>query len=274
LFVSLEQSLPAAYQIRLIPFAPTPDELDHFLFPKEAIDAALFAYPGDEHLPFIAEMARLHPVVVLGRKLDVPGAACVYTDNKNAAETAVLHLVSRGHTVIGMLSGPMEMTDSRERQEGYSQALRSSGIPLEESLIVYTSPLELNGFRAMLELFDRNTVRRITAVFAAGDLIAIGALSALESMGIRVPEELSVIGIDDIDEAARLRPPLTTMRIPIPELARNAAALVVSAVDQGTGKTVIEMPAVLVERESVGNRAAGAQTTQSRLSPRPRGNKT
>jgi LacI family transcriptional regulator len=116
---------------------------------------------------------------------------------------------------------------------------------------VYTHPLELNGYSGLIDLMDKNSTKQVTAVFAAGDLIAMGALAAARSMQLSVPEELSLIGFDDIDEAAALQPPLTTMHVPIVEIAQSATHILVNMIDRRTPPQHMELPAHLVERATV-----------------------
>jgi DNA-binding LacI/PurR family transcriptional regulator len=251
LYSTFEASLPPNFHVKLIPYGNEPESLEQHLFSRDRFDAFVFVYPSDAHLVAVQRFAQSYPVVVVGRSLGSENLTSIYSDNQAAAEAAVSHLVGLGHRTIGMVSGDMTMTDSRERLEGYRMALAAAGIPYVESLVVYTHPFELNGYSGLIDLMDRNPDRRITAVFAAGDLIAMGALAAARVMGMRVPDDLSIIGFDDIDEAADFDPPLTTMHVPIPDLARSAAESLTMLLEGRGGHTSVELPARLVERDTV-----------------------
>ncbi len=252
IYAAIEASLPPHCQLRLVPYEADLSRLEQFLFSREASDGAVFVYPHEEHFAFVKRVAQEMPAAVIGSPPRGGDISYVHTDNQAAAQRAVLWLLDRGHRDIGVISGALEMTDSRERLEGYRSALRQRGAQFRESLVVFTHPAELNGYGAMLELFDRNTSRRITAVFAAGDLLAMGALAAAKSMGLKVPADLSVMGLDDIEDAAHFDPPLTTVRVPIEELARQATGMLMAQMEGRERAQVLELPAEVVERASAG----------------------
>jgi LacI family transcriptional regulator len=252
IYSAVEDSLPADCQLRLVPFGADSSHLEQFLFSREETDGVLFVYPHEEHFGFVRRVAREMPVAVVGTRSQEGAITQVFTDNRAAAERAVLWLLDRGHREIGMISGALGMTDARDRLEGYRSALRQRALPVRESMVVFTDPVELNGYGAMLELFDRNTSRRITAVFAAGDLLAMGALAAAKAMGLRVPADLSVMGLDDIESAAAFAPPLSTVRVPMEELARRATEELLLRMDHGAPPRVLELPSEVVERASTG----------------------
>lgn len=262
LYAALECTCPEGYKLKLIPYGNGTVELEQLLFSREKIDGIIAAYPGDSHLSVIPRLADEFATVVIGRNLSGSSAGSVYTDNCRAAYEAVTYLLNLGHTRIGMISGSLEMTDSADRLEGYRSALLSGGGEVSDSLVVYTTALQLNGYGAAIDLFDRNPGREITAVFAAGDVLALGALSAIRTMGKRVPEDVSVVGFDDMEGAAELDPPLTTVRVPIEQLAARAVHLLCEMVEGGSRRTE-ELPAQLVIRSSTAT--ASASTSEDPL---------
>jgi DNA-binding LacI/PurR family transcriptional regulator len=257
LYTTIEQSLPPGFHLKLIPYSPDVSELEQFLFTREHFDGVLMVYPSDSHIGFVRKLAQSHPLVVLGRKLEDAMISYVYCDNTKASDEAVTYLLSKGHRSIAIISNSLEMTDSRERLDGYRMALRKQGIAFDESLTIFTHPLELNGYSALLDLMDRNSNRPVTAVFAAGDLIAMGAMAAARAMNIAIPRELSIMGFDDIDEAQSLSPPLTTMHVPIREIAIKAAEVLMDIIETGSEPIRAEFSARLVERDSVGEVHSG-----------------
>lgn len=142
-------------------------------------------------------------------------------DNVAAARAVVTFLIGRGHSRIGMIAGPPNVPRRESRVRGYRQALKAHRIALEEVLIRGGDFREAGGYQAMWELLKLSP--RPTAVFAANDLMAMGALAALREAGLRVPEDVAVAGFDDVFVARLLSPPLTTVAQFPEHLGRRAA---------------------------------------------------
>lgn len=157
------------------------------------------------------------------------GIDVVGIDNAAAAAGAVAYLIERGHTRIGMIAGE-EGTPPREgRVRGYEQALRAHALPLDAVLIRHGDFAEAGGYHAAGELLKLPD--RPTAVFAANDLMAMGAMIRFREEGVRVPEDIAIVGYDDIPAARLVHPPLTTVA-QYPELiGRRAAELVVERLE-------------------------------------------
>lgn len=173
---------------------------------------------------------------------------CVYVDNARAARVVVRYLVDRGHRRIAMItahSGPR-----RDRLEGYRDSLRESGLAIDRTLIVYGDFRARGGHDAMQRLL---TVRPLpTAVFVNNDLMAFGALQALRSAGVRVPEDMAVVGFDDIPMAAVVHPGLTTIAQHPMAIGRRSAELLLARLggDQSPSGKCVEIPFDLVVRGS------------------------
>ncbi|MDR3336000.1 MAG: LacI family transcriptional regulator [Treponema sp.] len=150
-----------------------------------------------------------------------PGIASIHVNEEQASTDAVNHLIGLGHRKIKMISGD-GFTFGRQRAEGFFQALTAADIPWEERSVVfvphYTSEFGMYGMRELL-LRDRD----FSAVFAATDELAIGAIRVLKDEGIRAPEDVSVIGFDDIDISSYIVPRLTTIRQPLGEMGEQIA---------------------------------------------------
>jgi LacI family transcriptional regulator len=183
--------------------------------------------------PFFAGVAELQAleaigvqVVVLGR---VPGEVGgipldrVEVDNHDAAKAAVDYLIERGHTRIGMVAGETGTPPREGRVAGYRSALRDHHLPLDEVLIRAGGFTEEGGHQGMRELLKLDP--RPTAVFAANDLMAMGALIALRAAMLRVPGDVALVGFDDIPAARLVNPPLTTIAQFPERLGRRAAEL-------------------------------------------------
>jgi len=165
------------------------------------------------------------------------GAKCdsVDVDNVKGAYGAVTHLIKLGHRQIAYISrGLLHRHPSSKRLLGYKKALRSSGIPFNEKFMVKTitdqGRIE-EGYQATLKLLSNGV--RPTAIFAFNDLIAMGCLKALKEKGLKVPDDMAVVGFDDIEFAPFLEVPLTTVRIPEYEVGEIAVKLLFERIDSG-----------------------------------------
>ena len=171
-------------------------------------------------------------------------------DNVAAARAAVEHLIHQGHTRIAMIAGVAGTNPREEREHGYSQALDAHGLASEESLIRGGDFTEDGGYTGALELLRQHPLP--TAIFAANDLMAIGALRALREAGVRTPGEIAVIGFDDIPAARMVHPSLSTIAQHPHELGARAATMLLERLRgevAGAGRYV-EMPFELIVRES------------------------
>ncbi len=167
------------------------------------------------------------PVVTLDRPVDLPGSATVRVDHKAGGRIATEHLLELGHRRIAHISGPKGLGVSQQRLDGYRRALTSRGVSFDESLVAEGDFSEDGGYRGVQELLRMRG--RFTALFAANDLSAIGAMTALREHDMRVPDEVSVVGFDDIHLASYTSPKLTTVRQPIYDMGRAAAKLLIDA---------------------------------------------
>ena len=193
------------------------------------------------------------PVVVLDRPVDLPGAAVVRVDHRGGAFLAVRHLLELGHRDIAHVAGPRDLAVSRERLEGYREALAEAGLPYRPELVVEADFTEEGGYAAVRRLCAAGP---FTAVFAANDLSAIGVVAALRERGLAVPDRVSVVGFDDIHLCAYTVPTLTTVRQPAYAMGRQAAELLIDAVQGGDPRGVV-FAAELVVRGSTGPPAGG-----------------
>ena len=152
----------------------------------------------------------------------------VQINNAAGGWLATSHLIELGHTHIACIAGPSDVTPSGERVDGYRRALHEAGLPILAENIVRGDFHAASGYQITKELLARD--KRPTAIFACNDLMAIGALSAAKAMGFRVPEDISVVGFDDIYLAAYSNPPLTTVRQPKYEMGQLATKLLLERI--------------------------------------------
>jgi LacI family transcriptional regulator len=192
------------------------------------------------------------PFIIVGR-YPHERANYVDVDNVVGARMAVEHLLRLGHERVATITGPLNMCAGQDRLEGYRQALAARGIPVDEDLIAEGDFTEQGGQAAMRRLLPH----RPTAVFAASDMMAAGAIKVLREAGLRVPEDVAVVGFDDIPLASMVEPPLTTVRQPIEQLGSMAVELLVSLMENPGEETVhrVVLPTELVIRASCGVRS-------------------
>jgi GntR family transcriptional regulator, arabinose operon transcriptional repressor len=195
------------------------------------------------------------PFVVLDRKISAVAHSFVSCANAEAFGQIVEYLCGKGHRRIAFLCGDLSLSSTQERFQGYCAALLRSGIPVDKELVVdgfyLTKKPEDETTDGMLRrLVSRNP--RVTAIACANDLTASMILQRADKLGIRVPEDLSITGFDDMNFSSMLRPPLTTMAQPFHEIGRTTVKILHDMIE---GKKPdyqdVRCPATLVERESV-----------------------
>ena len=203
----------------------------------------------------LVKLLRYHPsAVLLGRRISVLAEQCVYADYFRAGYRSTQYLSDLGHKVIGFINKKGDLAASKLLKEGYHQALKESGIT-PSSLWVHESGDDTEGgYIATRTLLDR--VPNMTALISFNDVMAAGALKALQKAGKRVPQDISLIGCEDTGIADYLSPGLTTMRSPLEKMAEHAARLALSRVEK-RGYTSAVSPDIkhfiptLVVRDSV-----------------------
>jgi DNA-binding LacI/PurR family transcriptional regulator len=169
----------------------------------------------------------------------------------------VEHLIGLGRHPIAFIGGPPKNEDSQWRECGYRAALAAAGLPIDERLSVSGGFTETGGTAAIAQMLESGVTFR--AVFAANDEMALGAFLALKAANLRVPEDVAVVGFDDIAVARFVAPPLTTVRAPIEQLGQAAAQLLLDAIrGEKLPSEQILLPVELVVRGSCGSRKAGS----------------
>lgn len=188
------------------------------------------------------------PLVVAGRAIDGPNVWGLNFDNRAGAAMATRHLLECGHTRIAYISGDPEHADAQERLAGYREALEQAGVGHDPALVTPGDYSETGGLMAVSRLLEAR--QPFTAIFAANDQMAIGAALGLYRRNLRVPDDVSLVGFDDLAPARFSIPPLTTVHQPVYEMGFGAADAVLALLQGETPKTVLP-PLQLVPRESV-----------------------
>ena len=191
------------------------------------------------------------PVVIVDHRGAITNLPAIAADNYAGARLAVEHLVALGHHRIGFLEGAGGIDCSRERLRGYREGLLNAGIAFDPGLVRPAEFKQPNGFQATTALLEQAAPP--TAIFAANDLSAFGAIEAIKERGLRVPDDISVVGFDDIPMASQIFPALTTVRQPLHQMGASAVNLLVSMVAGLNPVTQrINLPTELIVRASTG----------------------
>ena len=177
----------------------------------------------------------------------------VDVDNEKAAFEAVTYLIELGHTKIAYLQGPSYSIHSENSLNGYQRAFHEKSLPIPTGNIIKAGSSIEDGYKVGHELFKSNCDKP-TAIFAFNDLLAIGFMDALDELNIKVPDDISVVGYDDIEMSKHLPVPLTTVRVPAYEIGFNSARLLIEQIKKETPapKKVI-LDATLIERDTCKN---------------------
>ncbi|PRX48657.1 LacI family transcriptional regulator [Prauserella shujinwangii] len=211
------------------------------------VDGVLLAsMHGDDPLPGMLLAAGV-PTVVGGRPpRRIPGLCYVDVDNLGGAQLATEHLLGAGRKRIATIAGPADMTAAADRLDGFGRALTEAGLTADR--VVHGEFTHESGELAMTTLLDRHP--DLDGVFAANDLMAAGALRVLRASGRRVPDDVAVVGFDDIDLARHTEPALTTVHQPVIHQARLMTELLLTQISGEPGGDPVVLPTQLVRRDS------------------------
>ncbi len=175
----------------------------------------------------------------------------VQVDNRQGAFQAVSHLLSLGHRRIGIIAGNLKMTTATERLQGYRDALLAANVPVDPNLIKAGNFEFDSGYQMTLKFIDEP--QRPTALFVSNERMMLGALNALNERGMRIPDDMAIIGFDDMEYAAQLRSPLTTIAQPTYEVGKEAVRLLLRRIAEPDAPTVnVTLPTELIVRKSCG----------------------
>ena len=242
----------AGYHILVSSSHDSKDEIDAALRSMRGrVDGLIIMSPDLEARRTLQTLQGSFPVVLLNGGAEAKAFDTITIKNHEGAREMTLHLIARGHRRIAMVCGPQRNYDAAERLRGYHTALTESGIEHEASLVVRGDFSELSGYGAVSQLLELEP--RPTAIFAANDSMAIGALSALREAGLRVPDDIAVAGFDDIPLARYMNPPLSTVHVDISQLGERAAARLLTSLKKGNRPhQQLLLPTTLVIRASCG----------------------
>ena len=189
------------------------------------------------------------PIVFAGARPRENTTHSVSLNDVEVARLATKHLIDQGHRTIGMVTGIMDEDCSQDRNQGYQQALEDAGIPFNPELIIEGNWQPASGHDALMQFSANENLP--SAIFAQNDQMAAGVLRAARALGLNLPDQLSVIGIDNIPMSAYFEPPLTTYEQDFANIGKNAARLLIQAVERPlTPYQHLQLPARFVHRQS------------------------
>lgn len=233
------------YHILFHAQAPGKDQLYTRLIRERHADGIVLSGPRTDDTELIKLYREGIPIMLMGQlpNTDIP---FVDADNLGGARAAVEYLLELGHERIAIITNaPLTYTASRDRLEGYKAALKAHGIKPDKRLVRTGDFTQASGQAAMTRLLKLTP--RPTAVFVASDVVALGALQAIKQHGLRVPDDISLVGFDDIPAASWVEPPLTTVRLPAFGIGWGAAERLIRLID---GEE-LEQRSVLLETQLI-----------------------
>jgi LacI family transcriptional regulator len=219
------------YTLALVMFHTDQDEQK--LFPRISrrglVDGIIFQVGTieDQYIPRLAE--RGVPFIVAGRPANGSKVSYVDVDNAAGAYNAVTHLIHQGRKRISTVTGALNTVVGLDRREGYESAIRAHGLAPDETLIAEGQFTETSGYYAMQRLLPHEP----DAVFVASDTMALGAMRAIREAQLSVPDDIAVVGFDDLPPATISNPPLTTIRQPIHQMGFKAVEALLDIIENG-----------------------------------------
>ena len=241
-----------AYGFHLLFYGIAGDATPNFytsLLRSQRVDGLLVAWPAANDVDLRALAEKGAPVVVHGSS-DWKSLPTVDIDNAASARTAVEHLINLGHRHIAhVTNGPLHHPAVAMRAQGYYDALQAAGLPSSPGLVELGNFTGQSGVEAVNRLLERG--EPFTAIFVSGDVVALGVVKALRQRGVRVPDDVSVVGFDDIPLVSYLEPGLTTIHLPAQEIGFHAGDMLVQIINgEEVSNPHIMLETQLVVRES------------------------
>lgn len=188
------------------------------------------------------------PVVMMDRLIESKDIKGVFLDNFQGGYIATKHLIELGHTKIACITGPLQTKTAIERYEGYQKALMDAKIELDKSLIIESDYKMDGGIKAAEQLLKK---KQMTGLFACNDLMAYGAYKAIKACGYKIPEDVSIVGFDDIQISQMLETQLTTIKQPTYDMGVSAAKMLISLIEEKRiRKKIVRFEPQLIIRQS------------------------
>ena len=217
---------------------------------EKQVDGVILCSSRLDEQTLDAVTERFSAVVLISRRLSQDCVATVLIDDEVGGRMATEHLLHSGHRAVGIVTGPAISHSTRERLRGYRLALEAAGLRYRAEWMRSCSPVVQDGYRAVKELLAVHP--EITAIFCHNDLVAVGALQVCHELGRQVPDDLALVGYDDIPMASLVTPPLTTCRVSRSELGGQAMRLLLEQIDDcpGNKQQVLIRPELVIRQSA------------------------
>ncbi|MCE5256739.1 MAG: LacI family transcriptional regulator [Spirochaetaceae bacterium] len=216
---------------------------------RRNIDGIIFARISDKsHTLKVLDRTQL-PAVIIDRTLEREDIPAVVIDNYASGRIAAEHLLSLGHRNFACITGPLDIAIVRERTAGFCETIKAAGGTIEDKAVVEGNFKYDSGVRAVDFLLDSG--KKFTGIWAQNDYMAIGAMNRMAERGLKVPDEVSVMGLDNIETSWMLRPKLTTIAQPFREICRNAVDIIIRLSQEGSQEENKEKIKVVLQPELV-----------------------
>ena len=194
------------------------------------------------------------PMVFFDRCISDVGISCIGVNDKSASRQFTEHLINKGYKRIGYLSGPKQLSIGKDRFEGFMEAMLLHNLPVDENLIIENGFNEKGGYHAMNKLLELPVSQRPRAVVAVNDPVAFGAMDAIREAGLRIPEDIAIVGFTNDIRASLVNPPLTTVHQPAFEVGKKAASKIIKTIEyEDEPVENVELITKLVIRQSCGS---------------------
>ena len=230
---------------------PETNNVDQLLRKMQSryVDGVIWAVPeiGSNHVWLKSKTLGLAVPIVFLSMEPHPDLFVVSVDNYSGGLLATRHLITQGCRNIGLITGPLDWWEARQRKRGWQEALESAGLPTRDSFAVEGNWLAASGEYSLTQLLTKHP--EIDGVFVCNDRMALGALRAAQRLGRRVPEDLAMVGFDDTPDAAYFYPPLTTVRQDMVELGRRAVRELGKVIETSRGSEPISPETIILQPE-------------------------
>jgi len=228
----------------------------------QSIDGMIIIPQYTYHYSFLQELERLNfPYVIINPMISLDKGKSISLDNYLGAALATQYLIDQGYTRLGFINGPPNHYDAIMREKGFIETAAKAGIRVNRSLIEYGDFTTRSGYQAMKRILERNVVPE--GLFCANDYMASGAMHALYEHGLRVPEDVALVGYDDTDVATSVYPQLTTVRNPTYEIGQAAMQRLLAYINgQKNLPEVIFQPELIIRQSTrkTGNASLNSRT--------------
>ena len=244
----------AGYKIMVSSAHDATDEANTFmsLWKSQQVSGLIVMMPSTRNVNIFTSSQRNIPLILLNTAITDGADITIKIDNYSGALEITRHLINHGHKAIGFIHGAPNNHDSEERYRGYCDALKLADLTTSPYWEFHGNFTENSGYRAVISLL--NHPEKPSAIFAANDSMAIGAIEAIRQFSLKVPQDIAIVGFDDISTAQYINPPLTTMNVPVLEMGEQAGNHLIGLLEnrRQTSTQNITVPTHLVVRESCG----------------------